>query len=87
VRMLRIYPRFFRAILAGKKTWEYREEGRQRFRVGETIRLVAVGEKSRKPLGKECFVQVTYIHREWPIPTGFVCMSIVPCACRAKEGA
>ena len=76
MRTIQIYPRFARALLAGKKTWEYRKEESRPYYIGERVHLVVVGEKSKRATGQEFNLRVTYLHRGWPIPDGHVCMSV-----------
>jgi hypothetical protein len=60
----------------GRKPFEFRREDGKRFRVGERIAFRETFEKSRKYTGRTMFGRVVYVLRGFPVPEGFVAMTI-----------
>lgn len=85
VHDLKLNKKYFDAVLHGLKTFEMRKDDRG-FRVGDTIRLIWVGdEEDEKAIAENgiqrpmIVVYVTYIltHEDFePIPEGYVIMAI-----------
>lgn len=79
---LRVWPRYFDALLSGVKSFEFRKDDREpRFAVGDVLQL----REWRPPFinhgvysGRECFRRVTYVARGGVVPEGFCVMSIEP---------
>jgi len=69
----------FKAIYDGKKTAEYRKEDRkEKFNIGDDLRLIEWNPLTEKITGRYMFITVTHIVRgpDFGIPYGYVMMSI-----------
>jgi hypothetical protein len=76
---LKCWPEIYDAVYDRKKTAEFRKEDRkERFSVGDDLRLVEWDPKTEKHTGRSIFVKITHIVRgpEFGVPYGYVVMSI-----------
>ncbi len=77
IHALKILPEYFEAVIAGKKTFEIRENDRG-FKVGD---LLALNEwEDGLYTRNSCLVYVDYILESGYTEEGYVVMSIKPCS-------
>ena len=75
---LKCWPEFFEPLSDGRKRFEIRKEDDRVFCVGDTLRL-REWDKVSGYTGRQVDMDVTFIlGREPWVPTGYVCMSLVP---------
>lgn len=75
VHNLKCWPAYYRDVVAGKKTFEFRKDDRD-FQVGDVLVLVEWDPDTEQASGEMFSVRVTYIARGSLIPAGFCVMSI-----------
>lgn len=80
IHAIKEHPQFFAEVLAGKKTFEARENDRH-YQVGDLLALNEYLPEEKVYTGRSCLVYVDYI---WTDPKfvreGYVIMSIKPCS-------
>jgi hypothetical protein len=59
--ILKCWPQFFEAVLAGKKTHDLRRADDRRFRVGDIVQLNEFDPNSGRYTGRRLKVKITYI--------------------------
>jgi hypothetical protein len=79
IHELKISPVFFEDVLAGKKTFELRQNDRP-YHAGDLLALNEYDANSKRYTGASCVVYVDYILAdEQYCKDGYVAMSIKPC--------
>ena len=74
---LKAWPKPFRAMAAGNKHHEIRQDDGRNFRPGHVLRLREWLPSGECYTGREMLVKVTHIDRDrWGLPDGLVVMSI-----------
>ena len=76
IHQLKTWPIPFKAVVDGKKRFEYRQDDRG-FKVGHFLRLQEYDPATLRYTGRTTLMRVTYILKSgFGIPTGFCIMSI-----------
>ncbi len=77
IHTLKIWPKHFKSILSGKKTFEVRKNDRK-FKVGDSLHLVEWNPDNRLFTGAFIMMEVTYILKggEFGIAKDHVVMSV-----------
>ena len=77
IHCLKIWPEFFKAVVAGDKTFEIRKNDR-RFRVGDVLVLEEFDPKKCDYTGEKSRAKITYVLEggQFGLKSGFVCMGI-----------
>jgi len=76
VHKLKCWPKYFRDIITGLKTFELRRNDRG-FKVGDYLDLQEWDPKTEQYTGQSCRVEVTYCLELSDLNLGYVVMSIV----------
>lgn len=79
VHRLKVWPEYFKAILEGKKRFEYRINDRN-YGVGDVLHLFEFEPVGSKYSGREMKVQITYavFGPAWGLPDDAAILSIIP---------
>ncbi len=73
---LKTDPAFFRLILAGKKSYELRENDRN-FRAGDEVILEEYFAKTNEYSGRKLIAEVTFVLKDYPgIERGYCILSL-----------
>lgn len=72
---LKIWPRFFPAVLDGRKRAEVRRDDRD-FKVGDWLRLCEWDPEDQKYTGREVLRRIRYLTRPLPGADGLVLLEI-----------
>lgn len=76
VHELKIWPKYYRAVIARLKKFEIRENDRN-FKVGDVIHLKEFEPTTKLFTGRECDVMITYMIEEAPgMNPGYCLMTI-----------
>lgn len=72
---LKVWPRFFEALIGGIKTAEYRKNDRN-FEAGDLLRLREYNPETKSYTGQETHCVILHVNEGEPIPQGYALLSI-----------
>jgi len=75
IHELKLWPDFYRPLVAGKKTFELRYDDRG-YAVGDVLHLREFEATTRHYTGRETRRKITWIGKAFGLQPGFVCMAL-----------
>lgn len=79
IHELKTHSEYYQQVIKGNKTFEVRKNDRG-FKLGDTLKLIEVNEKTLKPTGATAIYQITYIFQggNYGVSPEYVILAIRP---------